>query len=181
MVLFLGHLTWNSKLEWTRAPTVLNLIEIFQVLDQSYFFLVCDFYVCDCHILIHDSGVVVLQSIPLSKPKPRQKSHLFSCFYLSRCQGFGIQSKSELSHSQKNLASALIAVPSSMTSLVSDKVHLFTAWRDIPMDKPWAFHFLEKFTYGFLDKVKNWMAILENKGVQNLKLEKKCLWQKMVS
>ena len=153
MVLFLGNLTWNSKLEWPRAPTVLDLIEIFQVLDQSYFFLVCDFYVCDCHILIHDSGVVVLQSIPLSKPKPRQKSHLFSCFYLSRCQGFGIQSKSELSHSQKNLASALIAVPSSMTSLVSDK-----AWRDIPMDKPWAFYLLKKLTFGFLDEVKYWSS-----------------------
>ena len=103
MVLFLGNLTWNSKLKWTRAPTVLNLIEIFQVLDQTYFVLVCDFYVFDCHILIHDSGAVVLQSIPLSKPKPRQKSHWFSCFYLSRCQRFGIQSKSDLSLAAKQV------------------------------------------------------------------------------
>ena len=42
-----------------------------------------------------------------------------------------------------------------MTTLVSDKIHLFTGWRDILMDKPWAFHFLKKVTYGFLDEVKN--------------------------
>ena len=27
-----------------------------------------------------------------------------------------------------------------MTTLVSDKVHLFTEGRDIPIDKPWVFH-----------------------------------------
>ena len=31
--------------------------------------------------------------------------------------------------------------PFSMTTLVSDKVDIFTGWRDIPRDKPWAFHF----------------------------------------
>jgi hypothetical protein len=41
-----------------------------------------------------------------------------------------------------------------MASLVSDKVHLFTGWRDIAMNKLWAFHFLKKVTYGFLGAVK---------------------------
>ena len=45
---------------------------------------------------------------------------------------------------------------SSMTTLVLDKVHLFTLL--IPMDKLWTFHFLKKVTYGVLDKVKNWMS-----------------------
>ena len=44
---------------------------------------------------------------------------------------------------------------SSMTTLVSDKVHLFTEGRDIPIDKPWVFHFLKKVTCGFLDDAKN--------------------------
>jgi hypothetical protein len=42
----------------------------------------------------------------------------------------------------------------SMTTLVSDKVHLFSGWRDLTMDKPWAFHFLKKVTNGFVDTVK---------------------------
>ena len=42
----------------------------------------------------------------------------------------------------------------SMTPLVSNKVHLFKGWRDIPTGKPWAFHFLKKVTYGFLGAVK---------------------------
>ena len=56
----------------------------------------------------------------------------------------------------------------SMTPLVSNKVHLFTGCRDIPKGKPWAFHFLKKVTYGFLDEL---VVILENKVVQNLKLK----------
>ena len=43
-----------------------------------------------------------------------------------------------------------------MTTLVSDKVRLFTGGWDIPNDKPKAFHFLTKLTYGFLDAVENW-------------------------
>ena len=42
----------------------------------------------------------------------------------------------------------------SMTTLVSDKVHLFTGWRDIPKGKPGAFHFLKKNAYSFLGEAK---------------------------
>ena len=56
-----------------------------------------------------------------------------------------------------------------MTTLVSNKVHLFTGWRDIPKDKPQAFHFMKKLTHCFLDEVKNWSSFY--KVVQNLKLE----------
>ena len=48
----------------------------------------------------------------------------------------------------------------SITTLVSDKVHLFTGWRDIPKDKLKAFYFyiMKKLTYGFLDEVENWLS-----------------------
>ena len=35
----------------------------------------------------------------------------------------------------------------SMTTLVSDEVHLFTGWSDIPMDKLHTFNFLKKLAY----------------------------------
>ena len=41
-----------------------------------------------------------------------------------------------------------------MTTVVSDKVHLFTGWRGIHKGKPWVFHFLKRNTYGFLDDVE---------------------------
>ena len=56
-----------------------------------------------------------------------------------------------------------------MTTLVSDKGHLFTGWRDIPKCKPWAFHFLKKLTYSFLGDVE--------KG-QNLTFKVDFLFQK---
>ena len=38
----------------------------------------------------------------------------------------------------------------SMPTIVSDKVQLFTGWRDIPKGKPGAFHFLKKKHLQFL-------------------------------
>ena len=48
-----------------------------------------------------------------------------------------------------------------MNTLASKKVHLFTGCRDVP----WAFQFLEKLAYSFLDEVKNCIFFLENKVV----------------
>ena len=42
----------------------------------------------------------------------------------------------------------------SMTPLTSNKVHLFAGCSDIPKGRPWAFHFLKKVTYGFLDEAQ---------------------------
>ena len=42
-----------------------------------------------------------------------------------------------------------------MTTLVSDKTHLFAGWRDIGMDKLRVFHFLKKVTNGYLNDAKN--------------------------
>ena len=42
----------------------------------------------------------------------------------------------------------------STITLVSDKVHLFTGWRDIPKEKPQAFHTLEKLNF----EVKKWLS-----------------------
>ena len=39
---------------------------------------------------------------------------------------------------------ASIKAKNIMTPIVSNKVHLFTGWRDIPKDKPQALHFLKK-------------------------------------
>ena len=62
-----------------------------------------------------------------------------------------------------------------MTTLVSDKFHLFTGLRDIPNDKHQACHFLEKTYFQFLRRGQKLAVILENNVIQNLKLEKKML------
>ena len=64
-----------------------------------------------------------------------------------------------------------------MTPLASNKVQLFTGWRDVPKDKPQAFH-LKKTYLKFLRQGQNLFVIFENKVVQNLMLEKNVFVQK---
>ena len=64
-----------------------------------------------------------------------------------------------------------------VTPLVSNKAQLFTGWRDLPM----GISFFEKKNLQFFRLSQKLVVILENKVVQNLKLEKKCFKQKMVS
>ena len=42
----------------------------------------------------------------------------------------------------------------SITTIVSNKVHIFSGCRDMHNSKPWAFHFFEK-TCSFLDEAKH--------------------------